>query len=151
MPDDSPHHAEQPPVVPTLEQLAAVRERTVMATLDINLVEASGERVVLTMPVGPKVHQPYGLLHGGVSVVLAETAASIGSWLAARGDVETYGVEINANHLRPVRSGIVTAVGTPIRNGSTISVWETRITDDQGNLTCISRCTVAIRPRGGGQ
>jgi 1,4-dihydroxy-2-naphthoyl-CoA hydrolase len=135
-----------PAALPSMESLQAVRERTIMGTLGIDLVEATPERVVLTMPVGSQVHQPYGLLHGGASVVLAETAASIGSWLAAGPDFATFGVEINANHLRSVRNGVVTATATPIRTGRTISVWDTEITDDAGRLVCVSRCTVAVRP-----
>lgn len=120
-------------------------------TLGIEVEEATAERVVLALDVGPAVHQPFGLLHGGVNVVLAETCASIGALLAAPEGHITFGVEINANHLRSVRSGRVVATGTPIRQGRTIAVWETRIEDADGNLTCVSRCTVAIRTaRGAG-
>jgi 1,4-dihydroxy-2-naphthoyl-CoA hydrolase len=127
-------------------EVADLRARTVLGTLDIAIIEATPERVVLTMPVSPKVHQPYGLLHGGVSVVLAETAASIGAWLAAGPDRLAVGIEINASHLRSVREGTVTASATPIRQGSTIAVWGVEITDDAGRTVCESRCTVAIRP-----
>src|SRR4051794_30666167 len=123
-----------------------VRERTVMGTLGIDVVEMGPERVVLRMPVGEKVHQPYGLLHGGVSVVLAETGASLGAWIAAGPEFNTFGVEINANHLRSVRSGVVTSVSEPVRQGRTMAVWDTRITDDKDRLICVSRCTLAIRP-----
>ena len=133
---------------PSTTDLAELRSRTILGALDIEIIEASGKRVVLEMPVGPKVHQPYGFLHGGASVVLAETACSIGAWLAAGPEFETFGVEINANHLRPVRDGRVRAVATPIRQGATIAVWETRITDEQDRLVCVSRCTVAVRPAG---
>ena len=126
--------------------MVEVRERTIMGALDIDLIEATGERVELRMPVGPKVHQPYGFLHGGASVVLAETAASIGAWIAAGPEYATFGVEINANHLRPVRDGVVTAVATPIRSGKTIAVWDIQITDAKDRLVCVSRCTVAVRP-----
>lgn len=129
-----------------VEALRAVRDRTIMGTLGIDLVEAGPERVVLEMDVGPQVHQPYGYLHGGASVVLAETAASIGAWIAAGPEFLTFGVEINANHLRPVRDGRVRAVCTPVRQGRTIAVWDTRITDGHDRLVCVSRCTVAIRP-----
>ncbi len=135
-----------PRTVPTLESMQAVRERTIMGALGIELVEASAERVVLSMEVGPRVHQPYGFLHGGASVVLAETAASIGAWMAAGPECSTFGLEINANHLRPVRSGMVTATATPIRNGRSIAVWDTAITDEHDRLVCVSRCTLAVRP-----
>lgn len=120
-----------------------------MGALDIELIEASGERVVLLMPVVTKVHQPYGLLHGGASVVMAETGASIGAWLGAGPDFQVFGVEINANHLSSVRDGHVTSVSTPIRQGRTIAVWETHITHNEtGKLVCVSRCTLAIKAAG---
>ncbi len=134
---------------PTLaEQYAEVRSRTMLGTLDVDIIEASGERVVLEMPVGPKVHQPYGVLHGGASVVLAETGASIGAGIAAGPEFEAFGVEINANHLRTVTSGRVRSVSTPIRQGRSVAVWDTQIFDDRDRLVCVSRLTVAIRPTG---
>lgn len=97
------------------------------------------------MKVGPQVHQPYGFLHGGVSVLLAETCASIGADLASGVDKRVFGMEINANHLRPVRAGYVRAVGVPIHVGRTTQVWEARITtEDDDRLVCISRCTLAV-------
>lgn len=128
--------------------LEEIRGRTVLGTLGVEFVEVGAERVVLALEVGPRVHQPYGFLHGGVSALLAETCASIGAWLAAGLDHEAFGVEINANHLRPVREGRITATGTAIRNGRTIAVWDTRIEDADGRLVCVSRCTVALRPVG---
>lgn len=125
--------------------LDGIRERTVMGALGIDLVEASGERVVLALEVGPTVHQPYGYLHGGVSALLGETCASIGAWLAAGLDKQAFGIEVNANHLRPVRSGRIVATGEPVRQGRTIAVWDTRIVDEQDRLVCVTRCTVAIR------
>jgi len=124
----------------------SIRERTVLGPLGIDVVEATGERVVLTLEVGPQVHQPFGFLHGGVSALLSETCASMGAWLAAGPGHEAFGVEVNANHLRPVREGRIVATGTPIRQGRTIAVWDTKVTDEQDRLVCVSRCTVAIRP-----
>jgi len=123
-----------------------LRERTVLGPLGITIDEVGPERVVLSLEVGPRVHQPYGFLHGGVSALLAETCASMGAWIAAGSNFEAFGVEINANHLRPVRDGRIVATGTPIRQGRTIAVWDTRIEDEQGRLVCVSRCTVALRP-----
>lgn len=120
-------------------------DQTVLHSLDITIIEASGDRVVLSMPVGPKVHQPYGILHGGVSVVLAETAASVGAALAAGPEFAVFGMEINANHIRPVTDGTVVATGTPIHVGRTTQVWETRIVDEGDRLVCVSRCTLAVR------
>lgn len=118
---------------------------TLMETLDIKAVQMTPDRVVMTMPVEPKTHQPWGMLHGGASVVLAETAASYGSFLSV--DQETQiavGMEINANHIRSVRSGIVTATAVPLHKGRTSMVWDIKITDDEDRLICVSRCTVAI-------
>lgn len=131
-----------------VEAMRAIRERTLMGTLDIELISATPDRVELRMPVGPQVHQPYGLLHGGASVVLAETGASIGAWLAAGPEFQSFGVEINANHLSSVRDGVVTSVSTPVRQGRTIAVWDTTITSDDGTVVCVSRCTLAIKPVG---
>ncbi|MCW2927254.1 MAG: thioesterase superfamily protein [Thermoleophilia bacterium] len=128
--------------------LDEIRERTVLGTLGVEFVEVGPDRVVLALEVGPRVHQPYGFLHGGVSALLSETCASIGAWLAAGVEHEAFGLEINANHLRPVRAGRITATGPPIRNGRTIAVWDTRIEDAAGKLVCVSRCTVALRPAG---
>lgn len=126
--------------------LQHIRDTTALGPLGIEIVEATAERVVLEVEVGPQVHQPFGLLHGGVSVLMSETCASMGAWLAAGEDMLAMGVEINASHLRSVRSGKVRAVGTPIRQGRTIAVWETQITDEDDRLLCVSRCTVALRP-----
>jgi len=123
------------------------QEETLLATLGIEIVEASKERVVARMPVGPKVHQPFGLLHGGASVALAETAASTGGWLQVDREKETVvGIEINANHLRGKRDGVVTAIATPLHIGRKIHVFEVRITDEHDRLICISRCTLAVVP-----
>ncbi|NLB89066.1 MAG: hotdog fold thioesterase [Syntrophomonadaceae bacterium] len=116
-----------------------------MNTLDIEIIEYTPERVVATMPVTPKTHQPFGLLHGGVSVVIAETVASAGSYQFI--DKETQravGLEINANHIRSKRDGIVKAIGVPIHVGKRTLVWDIRIYDEEEKLVCISRCTMAV-------
>lgn len=123
------------------------QQETLLATLGIEFVEAGKERVVARMPVGPRVHQPFGLLHGGASVALAETVASTGAWMncdQARENV--VGLEINANHLRAKRDGVVTAIATPVHVGRRTQVWEVRITDEQGKAVCVSRCTLAVIP-----
>ncbi|MBI5544214.1 MAG: hotdog fold thioesterase [Deltaproteobacteria bacterium] len=123
-------------------------EGTMMEALDMEMVEARPDRVVMRLPVGPKVRQPYGVLHGGASVVLAESAASFGTALNIDPKTQwAVGMEINANHLRSVRGGSVTAEATPIHKGRSSMVWDIRIRDDAGRLVCISRCTVAIVPR----
>lgn len=117
---------------------------TLVQTLGIQFEEMSPERVVATMPVDERTHQPYGVLHGGASVALAETVASVGAHLNAGEGRTAVGMEINANHIRPKRSGIVRAEATPAHIGKTTSVWEIRITDEDGKLVCISRCTLAF-------
>jgi uncharacterized protein (TIGR00369 family) len=120
-------------------------EQTVFESLGIELIEATPQRVEVRMEVCSRVHQPYGFLHGGVSVLLAETCASIGADLASGEGKRVFGMEINANHLRPVRAGYVRAVGTPIHLGRTSQVWDARVvTESDDKLVCISRCTLAV-------
>jgi 1,4-dihydroxy-2-naphthoyl-CoA hydrolase len=120
---------------------------TLLSTLGIEIVEASRERVVGRMPVGPKVHQPFGLLHGGASVALAETVASTAGWMQVDQEKErVVGLEINANHLRAKRDGVLTAIATPVHIGRRTHVWEVRITDEEGKAVCVSRCTLAVVP-----
>ncbi len=117
------------------------------ATLGITFVELTRERVVARMPVEPRVHQPFGLLHGGASVALAESVASVGAWLNVDQEREAaVGLEINANHVRGLRDGVVTATATPAHLGRSTHVWDVRIVDEADRLVCVSRCTVAIIP-----
>ena len=126
------------------------QEETLLTSLGIELIEATKERVVARMPVGPRVHQPFGVLHGGASVALAETVASTGGWMNVDQEKErVVGIEINANHLRAKRDGVVTAVATPVHIGRRTHVWDVRITDEQDKLVCVSRCTLAIVPAQG--
>jgi uncharacterized protein (TIGR00369 family) len=122
-------------------------EQTVLSTLNISIESAAAESVVLSMPVDERVHQYTGLLHGGVSVVLAETAASIGA--ALNTDLSRFtpvGVEINANHLRSVTGGRVRAEARPVYVGRQMTVWAIEIKDDRDRLICTSRCTLAFKP-----
>ena len=119
--------------------------QTLLSTLGIEIIEQTAERVVARMPVGPAVLQPFGLLHGGASLALAETVASIGAWMNVdRDKFNVVGIEINANHVRAVRDGVVTGTALPVNIGRRIQVWEARITDERGRIVCISRCTVAV-------
>jgi uncharacterized protein (TIGR00369 family) len=119
--------------------------QTIMGTLGIEVIEFSRERVVATMPVTPKTHQPFGIMHGGVSVVIAETVASSGSYLFIdRERQKAVGLEINANHIRSVSEGYVKAVGIPVHVGRSTLVWDVRIYDEAEHLVCISRCTMAV-------
>lgn len=119
---------------------------TMVGVLGIEIVEMTADKVVATMPVHDPTRQPFGILHGGASVALAETVASIGSWnLIDQENQIAVGLEINANHIRSKRDGLVTATGIPVHRGKSTMVWDIRITDEQNELICISRCTVAIR------
>lgn len=118
---------------------------TLIETLGIEITEIGHGRVVATMPVDHRTHQPFGLLHGGASVALAETVASIGAYVLVDHETESVaGLEINANHIRVVRSGTVTATGTVLHRGKTTMVWDIKITDEQQRLVCVSRCTIAV-------
>ncbi len=114
--------------------------------MGIELVEVSAERVVATMPVEGNT-QPYGLLHGGASVVLAETLGSVGSALHGRPDRLSVGIEINATHHRAASSGTVTGTATAIHLGRTTASYEVVVTDERGKRVCTSRITCALVPR----
>src|SRR6516164_1266563 len=112
--------------------------------LGVETLEAGPERVVLRLPVDERVHQPYGILHGGVSALLAESAASMGGALNAGPDKGVVGIELNASHLRPVSDGLLTATATPIRAGRTVQVWSIDLHDERGRQVCAARCTLAV-------
>lgn len=118
---------------------------TLIEALGIKIVQLDQERVVATMPVSEANRQPLGILHGGASVALAETVASLGTYnLIDQENQQAVGLEINANHIRSKRDGIVTAVGIPLHKGRTTMVWDIKLTDEDGQLICVSRCTTAI-------
>lgn len=120
-------------------------EETIIGVLGIEFVEVTEDRVTATMPVNSSTHQPYGQLHGGASVVLAETVASFGTLSLIDQETETaVGLEINANHIRGKKDGIVTAIGTPLHRGRTTMIWDIKIVDENEKLICVSRCTMAI-------
>lgn len=120
-------------------------KRGIAEVLGIEIVEVSENKVVATMPVDSRTHQPFGILHGGASVVLAESVASIGTWnLIDKKNEMAVGIEINANHIRSKREGTVTAVGTPLHKGRKTMVWDIKITDEEEKLICVSRCTLSI-------
>jgi 1,4-dihydroxy-2-naphthoyl-CoA hydrolase len=112
--------------------------------LGIRVVELSPERVVMQVDVGPQVHQPYGILHGGVSALMAEGAASIGGAASVGPDEIVVGTELNCSHLRSMSSGILTATATPVRKGRRVHVWAIELTDESGRMICISRCTLQV-------
>ncbi len=118
---------------------------TLIELLGIEIVELSEERAIATMPVDKRTHQPFGLLHGGASVALAETVASIGTFNLIDKETEIcVGLEINANHLKGKKDGVVTAIGTVLHKGKTTMVWDIKIVDENEALICVSRCTMAI-------
>ncbi|HEX4241127.1 MAG TPA: hotdog fold thioesterase [Steroidobacteraceae bacterium] len=133
----------------TLEQLNSYRSSTLAGQLGMEFTEIGADYLRGTMPVDARTHQPYGLLHGGASVALAETLGSMGASLCVDMDqFQCLGQEINANHLRPVRAGIVTGTARPIHIGGRSHVWSIEIANAGGRLVCISRLTVAIVRRG---
>jgi uncharacterized protein (TIGR00369 family) len=136
-------------IQPNLEQFNKAQKNTIGEVLDIRFESVDDESLTASMAVDHRTHQPYGLLHGGASVVLAETIGSMASYLCI--DSSTHycvGIEVNANHVRGVRSGRVTGVARAVHIGRTTHVWDIRLTDDHGKLNCISRLTVAVVPLG---
>lgn len=130
---------------PTLEQLRGIGTTSMQGWLGIEVVEIGDDFLRLRMPVDHRTHQPFGRLHGGASVALAETAGSIaGAYCVDPATSTVVGVEINANHLRAARSGWVHATARPESLGRTLQVWSVRIEDDDGKLVCISRFTAAV-------
>src|SRR5438128_10114563 len=128
------------------EMLKQTAANELLRFLGVKSELATGEHVRLTMPVTQKVHQYLGIMNGGVSLFLAETAASIG--VVAGQDlsqVSPVGIEINANHLRAVSKGVITVEAKPLHTGRTISVWKIDITNDKGKLVCTSRLTMLIQ------
>lgn len=123
-------------------------ENTLIAALGMEITYLEEGKVVATMPVDERTRQPFGILHGGASVALAETVASLGAYELVDKETEAVaGLEINANHVRSKAEGIVTAVGTVLHRGRTTQVWDIKITDEQDRLICVSRCTMAVIKR----
>lgn len=123
-------------------------EKTLMESLGIELVSLDKNLVVLTMPVDKRTLQPSGFLHGGASVALAESAASIGASAYIEPKTQSvFGIEINANHVKSKQEGLVTAKAKPFHIGKTTMIWEIKITDEMDQPICISRCTIGIVPK----
>jgi len=131
--------------MPSLERLTSLGKGCMPGHVGIEFVDCGDDWIRARMPVDVRTHQPFGRLHGGASVVLAETIGSMGGAMVVDPDkFVTVGVEINANHLRPVRDGWVYATARPEALGRTIHVWSIRIEDEAGKLVCISRLTLAV-------
>ena len=133
-----------------IDRINASRGNTLLDALGIRCTEIGDDFVRGTMPVDGRTHQPYGLLHGGASVALAETLGSLAGNLCLDADKEyAVGLDINANHVRAVSKGIVTGTARPLHIGRTTQVWEIRIEDEAQKLVCISRLTLAVVPKQG--
>lgn len=133
--------------LPEPEDLGRALENTLAEHLDMRIEAWDDSSLTASMVVDRRTHQPMGLLHGGASVALAETVGSIASMLCVdRSRFYCVGQEINANHVRGVRSGRVTAVARPLHLGRSSHVWDIRLSDEEGRLTCVSRLTVAVVP-----
>jgi 1,4-dihydroxy-2-naphthoyl-CoA hydrolase len=132
----------------TIAHIQPLGKNTMAEHLGMEFTEIGEDFLKGRMPVDNRTRQPYGLLHGGASVALAETLGSVGAALVVdRQRYNTVGLEINANHVRGVREGFVTGTARPLHIGKTTQVWEIRITDERDKLVCISRLTVAILPK----
>jgi 1,4-dihydroxy-2-naphthoyl-CoA hydrolase len=132
----------------TVEELKGRPKGHIGDLIGIEFTEITDDSISARMPVNEKTHQPYGILHGGASVVLAESLGSVASNMII--DSNKYigvGLEVNANHLRPVKSGFVTGICKPIHIGGKTHVWDIRLYDDRGKMNCVSRLTVAIIPK----
>jgi len=130
----------------TIDQLNVMSRETAIQTLGIVFTEIGADYVRATMPVDARTHQPFGLLHGGASVLLAETLGSMAGGLCVPDGQVVVGIEINANHLRGVRNGTVTGTARALHVGRSTHVWEIRIEDECGQLVCVSRITLAVIP-----
>jgi 1,4-dihydroxy-2-naphthoyl-CoA hydrolase len=132
---------------PDLATLNALSRNTAMEPLGIVFTEVGHDFIRATMPVDERTRQPYGLLHGGASVLLAETLGSSAGMLCVGEDEACVGIEINANHVRGVREGTVTGTARPLHVGGRTQVWEIRIEDERHRLVCVSRITLAVIAR----
>ncbi|MDE3247624.1 MAG: hotdog fold thioesterase [Bacteroidota bacterium] len=129
----------------SLADFAGKERNTLAEHIGIEWVKLGPDFISARMPVDHRTHQPYGLLHGGASVVLAETLGSFGAAMVVdENKFYCVGLEINANHVRSVRTGFVTGVASPLHIGASTQVWDIKITDERNKLVCISRLTVAV-------
>ncbi|MGY4831002.1 hotdog fold thioesterase [Sphaerotilaceae bacterium SBD11-9] len=128
----------------SVDTLTAIHVNTAVAHLGIEFLEVGDDFIRARVPVDKRTHQPMGILHGGISVVLAETLGSCGAAFASPPGHRAVGLDINANHLRSVSEGWVTGVARPFHIGRTTHVWQIELTNERGQLTCVSRITMAI-------
>ncbi|QXL83854.1 hotdog fold thioesterase [Comamonas sp. NLF-1-9] len=128
----------------SLEGITASHHNTAISHLGIEFLEIGNDFLRARVPVDERTRQPFGLLHGGVSVVLAETLGSSGAYYASPEGHRAVGLEINANHLRAATSGWVTGTARPVHIGRSTQVWQIEMVNDAGEMTCISRITMAV-------
>lgn len=128
----------------SVEELTAIHVNTAVAHLGIEFLEVGDDFIRARVPVDKRTQQPYGLLHGGVSVVLAETLGSCGAAYASPAGHRAVGLDINANHIKGAISGWVTGITRPVHRGRTTQVWQIDLHNDAGELTCVSRITMAV-------
>jgi uncharacterized protein (TIGR00369 family) len=132
----------------TLKRANEINKNTLMETLGIVFTDFGDDFVEATMPVNPRVHQPAGLLHGGATAALAESLGSLGSFIMVGDEAAgVVGIEINANHIRSIREGLVTARGTLLHKGRKTHVWDIKVTDEEGRLISVCRLTNMILPK----
>ncbi len=132
------------PIAP-IEQLNKFIPNTLLEVLGIKFEESTSEYIKASMPVDKRTHQPMGILHGGASVALAETIGSVASNIILHGtDKAAVGLDINANHIKAVREGVVYAIAKPIHIGKTTHVWEIKITTEKNELVCVCRLTMMV-------
>ena len=127
-----------------LEQLNAARKNTLVENLGIMITECGDDFLCATMPIDHRTHQPMGIMHGGASVSLAETVGSIAATMAVDDNHYCVGLDINANHIRAVKSGLVYATARPYHIGRSTHVWDIRIIDENNNPVCVSRLTMSV-------
>lgn len=131
-----------------VDQFMSISQKNMGDAIGIEFLSFKFDEVKASMPVNENTVQPFGILHGGASVALAETLASIGAWLNVDDSKTAVGVEINANHIRAISKGErVIGTATPVRAGRKVHVWEVKIQTETGKLVCISRCTLMIVDR----
>jgi 1,4-dihydroxy-2-naphthoyl-CoA hydrolase len=128
----------------SVEHLTTIHVDTAVATLGIEFLEVGDDFIKARVPVNQRTRQPYGILHGGVSVVLAETLGSCGAASCVPPGHRAVGLDINANHIKGATSGWVTGITRPVHMGRTTQVWQIDMTNDAGELTCVSRITMAV-------
>ena len=134
----------------SVEMLNSLHVNTTVAHLGIEFLEVGDDFIRARAPVDDRTRQPMGILHGGISVLLAESLGSCGAAFSSPPEYRAVGLDINANHLRSVSEGWVTGVGRPIHRGRSTHVWQIELSNDKGQLTCISRITMALlAPEGG--